>query len=115
MSARPVRPAIQILCLYRRKGTRQMCRTAPHAMHNNILSIVAAIITLIMSCPIAHGSLSLTVNGQDPAVIPLELKSGKSIKIALTDTSSEQTSYDLTLSATNGVFKRKPPLRNKNS
>lgn len=51
-----------------------------------------------------QGSIGLTVNGEDPSVAPLELKTVESLKIQLFDSESAQTSYDLTLSATGGVF-----------
>ncbi|HOM77214.1 MAG TPA: hypothetical protein PLE88_11925 [Anaerohalosphaeraceae bacterium] len=63
-----------------------------------------AIFFWLIICSIAHGSIGLTVNGDDPVVSPLELKASKSLEIGVIDSDSTETSYDLTLSATGGVF-----------
>ncbi len=66
-------------------------------------TLFSVIFTLLV-CSTVYGSIDLTVNGNDPAVFPLELKSNESMEIALVDSDSAETSYDLTLSATGGVF-----------
>jgi RHS repeat-associated protein len=62
------------------------------------------IIVLLTVCSIAQGDIGLTINGQNPAVFPQEVGTGKPLEIAFLDSASTETSYDLTLSATGGVF-----------
>ncbi|MBL7215133.1 MAG: hypothetical protein ISS71_05600 [Phycisphaerae bacterium] len=77
-----------------------------------------AIFFWLIICSIAHGSIGLTVNGDDPAVLPLELKSSKSLEISVVDSDSTETSYNLTLSAKGGVFcddlNTSEPVQNQN-
>lgn len=58
----------------------------------------------LVVCSIAHGGIALKVNGSDPAVSPLELTQPQSIEITLLDSEPNNTSYDLTLTATGGEF-----------
>lgn len=67
------------------------------------------VFVFLIICSIAQGSISLTVNGEDPATSPLELRNNKSIEISLVDSNSIGTDYDLTLSAMGGVFSCQDP------
>lgn len=64
----------------------------------------SVISVFVIACSIAHSEVLLTVNGQDPAKQPLDLKSSKSIEIGVVDSESTETNYDLTLSTTGGMF-----------
>jgi hypothetical protein len=46
---------------------------------------LSVIPVFVIACSIAHSGIILTVNGQDPAMQPLELKSSKSIEIGVVD------------------------------
>jgi len=65
--------------------------------------VLTCVIFLIV-CSIAHGNIILTLNGEDPALLPLELETTKSMIMGLSDSESTGPSYDLTLSITGGVF-----------
>ncbi|RKY11333.1 MAG: hypothetical protein DRP65_04545 [Planctomycetota bacterium] len=69
----------------------------------------SVISVFVIACSIAHSEIILTVNGEDPTTRPLELKISKSIEISVVDSNSMETSYDLTLSATGGVFSYENP------
>ena len=66
--------------------------------------VLFSILISLFFCSTANGSINLTVNGNDPTALPLELESGQSVKINLVDLKTRETSYDLTLSVTGGIF-----------
>ena len=75
----------------------------------------SVISVFIIACTIAHSEIILTVDGQDPAIQPLELQSSKSIEIDVVDSEALETCYDFTLSVTGGVFLHEDPTANSSA